>query len=103
VDRFTSYKTFKSDASKIDKSNFKYVMCDNENWSYTPAVERESPAAYMARFASLAHSYGSVSQDYAAAENVTNYTACPATGEYFTSLSASWFSGVLTDLKDGGY
>jgi hypothetical protein len=199
VDRFTSYKTFKSDVSKIDKSIFTYVMYDNENWSYTPAIEQESPAAYMARFASLAHShgfrvifepardlaavdlecprqsgwnynqwyvncniaqhagadstagdelwvqnqalsadlsgdhgsynylfdnacaqargalagmgvlaelssnYGSVSQDYAAAENVTNYTACPATGEYFTSLSASWFSGVLTDLKDGGY
>jgi hypothetical protein len=199
VDRFTSYKTFKSDVSKIDKTVFQYVMYDNENWSYTPVIEQEYPATYMARFASLAHShgfhvifepardlaavdlecprqsgwnynqwyvnckiaqhagadstagdelwvqnqalstdlsgdnssynylfdnacsqarsvraglavlaelssnYGTVSQDYAAAQNVLNYTACPATGEYFTSLSASWFSGVLTHLQNGGY
>jgi hypothetical protein len=199
VDRFTSYSTFKSDVSKIDKSIFQYVMYDNEKWKYTPAIEREHPARYMAEFASLAHShgfhvifepardlaavdmecpqqsgwnynqwyvnckiaqeagadskagdelwvqnqalstdlsgdnssynylfdnactqargalagvavlaelssnYGTVTQDNAAAQNVLNYTTCPATGEYFTSLSASWFSGVLTDLKDEGY
>ena len=199
VDRFTSYKTFKNDVSKIDKTIFRYVMYDNENWGYTPVIEREHPAAYMAEFASLAHShgfhvifepardlaatdlecprqsgwnynqwyvnckiaqhagadstagdelwvqnqalstdlggdhssydylfdnactqarsalagmgvlaelssnYGTVPQDFAAAQNVLSYSACPATGEYFTSLSASWFSGVLTDLKDGGY
>ena len=199
VDRFTSYTTFGSDVPKIDKSIFKYVMYDNENWKYTPAIEQEYPATYMAKFASLAHShgfhvifepardlaavdlqcprqngwnddqwyvnckiaqhagadstagdelwvqnqalstdltgnnssynylfdnaciqargalagmgvlaelssnYGTMSQDYAAAQNVLNYTACPATGEYFTSLSASWLSGVLTDLKNGGY
>ena len=44
-----------------------------------------------------------MSRDYTAAQNVLNYTACPATGEYFTSGSASWFSGVLTDLRNGGY
>jgi hypothetical protein len=195
VDRFTSYKTFKSDVSKIDKTIFKYVMYDNESWSYTPIIEQEYPATYMAKFASLAHShgfrvifepardlaavdlecprqsgwnynqwyvncqiaqhagadstagdelwvqnqalstdlrsysymfdnactqargalagmgvlaelssnYGTDSQDYTAAQNVLNYTACPATGEYFTSLSVSWFSGVLTQLKSGGY
>jgi hypothetical protein len=199
VDRFTSYATFRSDASKIDKSVFRYVMYDNEKWSYTPANEKEHPATYMARFASLAHSYGfhvifepardlaavdlecpqqpgwndnqwyvncdiaqhagadstagdelwvqnqalstdlggdhssynylfdnacnqargalagmavlaelssnygTASQDNAAARNVLNYTACPATGEYFTSESTSWFSGVLTDLHNGGY
>jgi len=199
VDRFTSYSTFKSDVSKIGKSTFKYVMYDNEKWKYTPTIEKEYPATYMAKFASLAHShgfhvifepardlaavdlqcpqqsgwndnqwyvsckiaqdagadstagdelwvqnqalstdlsgddgsysylfgnacaqargalagmgvlaelssnYGTVSQDNAAAQNALNYTACPATGEYFTSLSASWFSGVLTDLKNEGY
>lgn len=199
VDRFTSYKTFKSDVSKIDKTIFQYVMYDNENWKYTPTIEQEYPATYMAKFASLAHShgfrvifepardlaaadlecprqsgwnnnqwyinckiaqdagadstagdelwvqnqalstdlsgdhssynylfdnactqargalaglgvlaelssnYGTVSQDNAAAQNVLNYTACPATGEYFTSLSASWFSGVLTHLQNEGY
>jgi len=199
VDRFTSYATFKSDVSAIDRSIFKYVMYDNENWSYTPTIEQEHPATYMAKFASLAHShgfhvifepardlaaadlqcpqqsgwnynqwyvnckiaqqagadstagdelwvqnqalstdlsgdhssynylfdnacaqargalaemgvlaelssnYGTVSQDYAAAQNVLNYTTCPAAGEYFTSGSASWFSGVLTDVKNGGY
>jgi hypothetical protein len=199
VDRFTSYTTFKSDVTKIDKSIFKYVMYDNENWSYTPTIEQEYPVKYMKKFASLAHShgfhvifepardlaavdrecprhtswnytqwyvnckiaqhagadaragdelwvqnqalstdlsgdhnsynymfdkactqarraragmgvlaelssnYGTVSQDYEAAHKVLNHTTCPATGEYFTSMSASWFSGVLTDLKNGGY
>jgi hypothetical protein len=199
VDRFTSYATFEGDVTKIDKSVYKYVMYDNENWSYTPTIEQEYPVKYMHKFASLAHShgfhvifepardlaavdlecplqtgwnyqqwyvkckiaqhvgadakagdelwvqnqalstdlsgddssynymfdkacrqargalagmavlaelssnYGTVSQDYAAAQKVLNYTTCPGTGEYFTSMSASWFSAVLTDLKNGGY
>jgi hypothetical protein len=57
----------------------------------------------MGVLAELSSNYGAVSQDYAAAQNVLNHTACPATGEYFTSGSTSWFSSVLTDLKNGGY
>jgi hypothetical protein len=82
-------------ADSTTQSEYDYLF-DNAVNQYRGAF----PAGVT--LAELSSSYGSVSQDYADAQSVLGYSD-PASGEYFTSGSASWFSGVLTDLKNGGY
>ena len=56
---YTSYARFSSDIrSGAIRYPYKWVMYDPENWSATPAGERQAPVKYMALFGQLAHAHG---------------------------------------------
>jgi hypothetical protein len=56
---YTSYARFSSDIrSGAIRYRYKWVMYDPENWSATPAGERQNPVKYMALFGQLARAHG---------------------------------------------
>jgi hypothetical protein len=56
---YTSYARFSSDIrGGAIHYRYKWVMYDPENWSATPAGERQNPVKYMALFGQLAHAHG---------------------------------------------
>ena len=56
---YTSYARFSSDIrSSAIRYRYKWVMYDPENWSATPAGERQNPVKYMTLFGQLAHANG---------------------------------------------
>jgi hypothetical protein len=56
---YTSYARFSSDIrSGAIRYRYKWVMYDPENWSATPAGERQNPVKYMTLFGQLAHAHG---------------------------------------------
>jgi hypothetical protein len=56
---YTSYARFSSDIrGGAIRYRYKWVMYDPENWSATPAGERQNPVKYMALFGQLAHAHG---------------------------------------------
>ena len=56
---YTSYARFSSDIrSGAIRFHYKWVMYDPENWSATPAGERQAPVKYMTLFGQLAHAHG---------------------------------------------
>jgi hypothetical protein len=56
---YTSYARFSSDIrSGAIRYHYKWVMYDPENWSATPAGERQAPVKYMSLFGQLAHAHG---------------------------------------------
>ena len=56
---YTSYARFSSDIrSGAIRYPYKWVMYDPENWSATPAGERQAPVKYMTLFGQLAHAHG---------------------------------------------
>jgi hypothetical protein len=56
---YTSYARFSSDIrSGAIRYHYKWVMYDPENWTATPAGERQVPVKYMTLFGQLAHAHG---------------------------------------------
>jgi hypothetical protein len=56
---YTSYARFSSDIrSGAIRYRYKWVMYDPENWSATPAGERQNPVKYMTLFGQLARAHG---------------------------------------------
>lgn len=53
---FTSYAAFGKAVGHLHRGQ--WVMYDNEHWSITPVDEQRHPAAYMRKFAHLAHQHG---------------------------------------------
>jgi hypothetical protein len=53
---FRSYQKFAQAVGQLHSGQ--WVMYDNEHWSHTPVKEQRDPAAYMRRFAQLAHRHG---------------------------------------------
>ena len=56
---YTSYARFSSDIrSGAVRYRYKWVLYDPENWSATPAGERQNPVKYMTLFGQLARAHG---------------------------------------------
>jgi hypothetical protein len=53
---FTSYAAFGKAVGQLRRGQ--WVLYDNEHWSFTPVDEQRHPAAYMRKFAHLAHQHG---------------------------------------------
>ena len=56
---YTSYARFSADIrSGAVRYRYKWVLYDPENWSATPAGERQNPVKYMTLFGQLARAHG---------------------------------------------
>jgi hypothetical protein len=53
---FKSYAAFGKAIGHLHRGQ--WVLYDNEHWSFTPVDEQRHPAAYMRKFAHLAHQHG---------------------------------------------
>ncbi len=59
VAKYRSFQVFQHDiATKSINPAVKWVMYDNEKWSYTPLNEQQNPLYYEKAFATLAHQNG---------------------------------------------
>lgn len=56
VTDFKSYAAFGKAIGHLHRGQ--WVLYDNEHWSFTPVNEQRHPAAYMRKFARLAHQHG---------------------------------------------